>query len=124
LKQDGTYFAYGIALRMWNVWSKFSKEAAGSFLFCRREAFEEIGGFSANLFAAEEIDFCRRLKKFGKSRQQHLRILSAHPLITSARKASLYKPREFFSFMVKTILQGGKTLKRREDCPIWYDGRR
>jgi hypothetical protein len=27
-------------------------------------------------------------------------------------------------FLAKTVLLGGRTLKKREGCPVWYDGRR
>ncbi len=47
-----------------------------------------------------------------------------HPILTSARKMRLYTAREHFKFMTKTILGGGKTLKSREACHVWYDGRR
>lgn len=124
LRQDGNYFLFGLLMRIWNLWSRFSKEAAGSFLYCRREAFESIGGFDGKFFAAEEIDFCRRLKALGKTRGQKLHILHRHPLLTSSRKAKLYTPREFLSFMMRTIFRRGKTLEKREDCSIWYDGRR
>lgn len=124
LRQDGNFFGFGVALRLWNRWSRISKEAAGSFLYCRREAFETLRGFDAKFFAGEEIDFSRRLKKLARERGQKMVILHRHPLLTSSRKATLYKPREFFGFMMKTIFRRGKTLEKREDCPIWYDGRR
>ena len=124
LLQDGNFFGFGVALRLWNRWSRISKEAAGSFLYCRREAFETLGGFDAKFFAGEEIDFSRRLQKLARTRGQKMVILHRHPLLTSSRKATLYKPREFFGFFMKTIFRRGKTLEKREDCPIWYDGRR
>ncbi|MEM6804470.1 MAG: glycosyltransferase [Bacteroidota bacterium] len=43
----------------------------GAFLACRRDTFEAIGGFNEDLYALEEIDFVRRLKKYG--RKQGLR---------------------------------------------------
>lgn len=124
LTHDSKYVLYGIALAFWNQWSKIAKEAAGSFLFCRRDGFDAIGGFSAVFYAAEEIDFCRRLKKFGKTRGQKLCILSKHPMVTSARKAALYTPGETLRFMLKTAFMRGRNLTKKEECPIWYDGRR
>ena len=43
-----------------NVWSWLSVKlrlAAGCFVFCRREDFEVIGGFSETVYASEEIWF-------------------------------------------------------------------
>ena len=93
--------------------------AAGSFIFCRAAAFREIGGFSEQLYASEEIDFSRRLKRLG-----NMLILHRHPLRTSGRKAQLYTKREHFVFMLKTLLLGGRNLRSRESCYAWYDGRR
>jgi len=40
---------------------------AGSFMFIRRDDFEQIGGFDTNIFLYyEETDLSRRLKKIGK----------------------------------------------------------
>jgi glycosyltransferase involved in cell wall biosynthesis len=108
----------------WNLTSRLTRWAAGSFIFCEAAAFREAGGFNLQLFAAEEIDLFRRLKRLARSRHRAIRILSGHPLRTSARKAHLYSPREFFAFQLKTILTAGRTLRSAEDCAMWYDGRR
>jgi glycosyltransferase involved in cell wall biosynthesis len=108
----------------WNLTSRLTRWAAGSFIFCEAAAFREIGGFDLRLFAAEEIDLFRRLKRLARSRRRSIRILTAHPLQTSARKAHLYSPREFVTFQLKTILTAGRTLRSADDCAMWYDGRR
>ncbi len=51
-------------------------------------------------------------------------ILHRHPVRTSDRKLRLYGWRELFWFMVKTVVSRGRTLRSREDCFAWYDGRR
>ncbi len=51
-------------------------------------------------------------------------ILREHPLLTSGRKAPLYTPREAFTFMLKTVVTGGRALRNPRDCYQWYDGRR
>ena len=112
------------ALATWNALSRAARWAAGSFLFCEAGAFRELGGFSEALYAAEEIDFSRRLKRLARRRGLELAILHRHPLRTSARKARLYTKREHFGFMLKTLLLGGRTLRSREACRVWYDGRR
>ena len=47
----------------WNLVSKTFRMAAGSFLFCRKEDFEEIKGFPETMYAGEELEFVRKLKK-------------------------------------------------------------
>ena len=108
----------------WNLTSRLTRWAAGSFIFCDANAFREIGGFNLRLFAAEEIDLFRRLKRLARTRHRSIRILSTHPLLTSARKAHLYSQREFLRFQLKTILTGGRTFRSADDCAMWYDGRR
>ena len=108
----------------WNTLSRGMKWATGSFIFCEAAAFRELGGFSESLYAAEEIDFSRRLKRLARRRGARVVIIHRHPLRTSDRKARLYTKREHFAFMLKTILLGGRNLRSRDSCGVWYDGRR
>jgi glycosyltransferase involved in cell wall biosynthesis len=103
----------------WNALSRSARWAAGAFLFCEAAAFRAVGGFSEDLFASEEIDLSRRLKRVGC-----FVILYRHPLITSGRKAELYGWREHAAFILRWLLSGGRNLRRRDACWIWYDGRR
>ena len=103
----------------WNGLSRALSWAAGAFLFCEARAFREAGGFSEELYAAEEIDLSRRLKRRGR-----FVILRRHPLATSGRKARLYSPREHLVFLLRFLASGGRALRRRDSCSVWYDGRR
>ena len=113
-----------LVIHGWNLTSRLMRWAAGSFIFCETVAFREIGGFNLRFYAAEEIDLFRRLKRLARARGGTIRILSKHPLHTSARKAHLYSPREFVVFQLKTILTAGRTLRSAEGSALWYDGRR
>lgn len=104
---------------LWNAMSRALSWPAGAFLFCEARAFRAAGGFSEALYAGEEIDLARRLKRMGR-----LRILHRHPLLTSGRKAELYSAREHLAFMLRFVASGGRSLRRRESCSVWYDGRR
>jgi hypothetical protein len=111
-------------LALWNAMSRITGWAAGSFIFCEADAFRAIGGFSQELFAGEEIELSRRLKRLARQQGKTIVILHRHPLRTSDRKARLYTKREHLAFMVKTLLSGGRTLRDRDACRVWYDGRR
>jgi glycosyltransferase involved in cell wall biosynthesis len=113
-----------LVIGSWNLTSRLTRWAAGSFIFCEASAFHAAGGFSLRFYAGEEIDLFRRLKRLARARGREIRILSDHPLVTSARKAHLYAPHEFFVFQLKTILTAGRTLRSADDCGLWYDGRR
>lgn len=113
-----------LPVMLWNGISRAMRWAAGSFIFCRADAFHEIGGFSTELYAAEEIDLFRRLKRLARREDHRIVILHRHPLLTSGRKLRLYTWREALGFMARTALGGGRTLKSARDCYLWYDGRR
>ena len=108
----------------WNVISRVMRWVAGSFIFCNAAIFREIGGFSQELYAAEEIDLSRRLKRAARRRGLGIAILHRHPLLTSARKARLYTTHEALRFMGRTIVSRGRTLRSADECFSWYDGRR
>jgi len=86
--------------------------------------FRELGGFSQELYAAEEIEFSQRLKKLASSRNKKFIILHRHFLVTSARKAHLYSLREHLDMLLQTLRHRGQNLKERATCTLWYDGRR
>jgi glycosyltransferase involved in cell wall biosynthesis len=113
-----------LGVKLWNFISRTLHWLAGSFIFCEAAAFREVGGFSHELFAAEELDLSRRLKRLARKEGKKITILHKHPLLTSPRKIQLYTARELASFLAKTILRAGKTLNNRDDCHAWYDGRR
>ncbi|MDO8539170.1 MAG: glycosyltransferase [Opitutaceae bacterium] len=108
----------------WNWLSRGFVLLAGSFIFCEADAFRRVGGFSDQLYAGEEIELGRRLKRLARATGKQVVILHAHPLLTSARKVHLYTLREHLVFFLRTILAGGRTLKDRAACHTWYDGRR
>jgi glycosyltransferase involved in cell wall biosynthesis len=113
-----------LAVTAWNAVSRLTRWAAGSFIFCERAGFREAGGFSEELFASEEIDLFRRLKRLARRKGRSIVILHRHPLLTSDRKLRLYGWREFAVFIAKGIMTGGRSLRSRSDCHAWYDGRR
>jgi glycosyltransferase involved in cell wall biosynthesis len=113
-----------LAVGMWNALSRVTRWAAGSFIFCEATAFRETGGFSEELYASEEVDLFRRLKRIARRDRRTIVILHRHPLLTSDRKLRLYGWGRLFGFMLKTVVSRGKTLRSREDCFAWYDGER
>jgi glycosyltransferase involved in cell wall biosynthesis len=121
---DDTRLFTRVLLGAWNQTSRLTRWAAGSFIFVEASAFREIGGFNQALYASEEIDLSRRLKRLARARGLSMRILHRHPLLTSARKLRLYSWREAAVFMLRTAMSGGRTLTRRDECFVWYDGRR
>lgn len=124
VKLDEQRFLANCMLHFWSFCSRVRQWAAGSFVFCERAAFQEVGGFSHELFASEEIELCERLKRVARRRGKRLTILTRYPMETSARKFHLYSKREIASFLWRAAISGGRRLKERDGCVPWYDGRR
>jgi glycosyltransferase involved in cell wall biosynthesis len=124
LKLDGNSRTAAAVATFWNCVSRSGKMLAGSFIFCEASVFRKAGGFDETLFAAEELDLTKRLKHMGRAEGKKLVILHKHPLVTSSRKLQLYSWREHLGFLWKTLTSWKASLKSREACGMWYDGRR
>lgn len=124
LALDEPDFLSTLLTRMWNLASRIQRLMAGSFIFCEAAAFREVGGFDAEIYASEEIWLSKRLKRIGRKTNRKLTILHRHSLITSARKMKLYSPWEIARFMLRAIFRPRSTIRSREACHAWYDGRR
>ena len=124
LKLAGSHGLAGWIASGWNWVSRIGCYAAGSFIFCEAAAFREIGGFDNQLYATEELDLSRRLKRLAGKTGKRMIILHRHPLVTSARKIHLYSRREHLRFLARAILRWRRTLTDRDACHTWYDGRR
>ena len=109
---------------LWNTISRTLRLAAGSFIFCEAQAFRDVGGFSLALYAGEELDLFTRLKRLARRTGRTIVILHEHPLVTSDRKARLYTKGEMAASFFKSVLTLGRTTRNRDDCYVWYDGRR
>lgn len=124
VKMDEAPFVAHFVAGLWNVIGRCFKWFAGSFIFCETKAFREVGGFSNDYFAAEEIDLSSRLKKRAKQTGKKMIILHKHPLVTSARKLNLYSNKTHLRMFVNTLFRPKATLKNRDACELWYDGKR
>ncbi|HAV64665.1 MAG TPA: glycosyl transferase family 2, partial [Verrucomicrobiales bacterium] len=107
---------------MWNRLSRRMKWMAGSFVFCRAEAFRAVGGFDERFYASEEIDLSRKLKRLARKRRQRLVIIADETLLTSGRKVRLYSKWELIRLLAQSFIVPWFTMRRRQ--AFWYDGRR
>jgi glycosyltransferase involved in cell wall biosynthesis len=124
IRLDERNFVSDRVTDLWNWVSLITKWAAGSFIFCEAKAFREVGGFNLDLFASEEIDLSKRLKKLARASGKKMVILRRHPLLTSARKIHLYSRVQMAGFFKNAILHPRRTITNRDACSPWYDGRR
>jgi glycosyltransferase involved in cell wall biosynthesis len=108
---------FGIGL--WERISKLTRTAAGSFIFCHREAFEDIGGYDEALYASEEVRFSRQIKQWGRARGQHFTILAHAPAMTSARKLQWYSGMQIIGWCALMCILP-LAVRSRKLCAFWY----
>jgi glycosyltransferase involved in cell wall biosynthesis len=107
------------ALALWNATSTWRRLAAGSFVFCLREAFEGVGGFSERVYASEEIWLSRALKKWGRRRGLDFIVFDEPRLKTSPRKDEWYPTPLLVLTSLLFLLLPFLVLSRRF-CWLWY----
>lgn len=90
----------------------------GCFLFCTRAAFLAAGGWDESLYASEEIEMARRLKRQGRF------VLVRSKVITSGRKLRTYSGWEVFREMLRVGVSPRAAVRSRDRLGIWYDPRR
>lgn len=106
-------------IQFWNWLGCKARLAAGCFVYCRRDAFDAVGGFSDRVYAGEEIFLSRVLKRWAKQNNMTFDIVSIDPVITSARKLEWYSPIQLVKQVLLMLIPGAvfsKTL-----CRTWYD---
>ncbi|MGH8023123.1 MAG: glycosyltransferase [Limisphaerales bacterium] len=123
VRLDEKRLVAGLVTMLWNFLSRWRRLLAGSFIFCEAATFREIGGFSQELFAAEELELSQRLRREAKEKGKKMVILHRHPLVTSARKLRLYTFGEYVCLFGR-LARGRRALTDRKACYLWYDGRR
>ncbi|PXA05514.1 glycosyl transferase family 2 [Coraliomargarita sinensis] len=108
---------FGIGL--WERISKLTQIAAGSYLFCRADAFREVDGFDERLYASEEVRLSRLLKKWGRRKGLRFEIIRSSPARTSARKLNWYSGPQILGWVFFMMLFP-LAVRWRKLCGFWY----
>jgi glycosyltransferase involved in cell wall biosynthesis len=117
-------WSYRPALEAWNLLSRVARLAAGSFVFCRADAFRDVGGFGAQLYAGEELDFSAKLKAWGRRRGLRFVILKSPRHVSSGRKCYLYSKGELAKFLFRWLLSPRRSMRDPRHLDYFYGGRR
>jgi glycosyltransferase involved in cell wall biosynthesis len=83
-----------VYLTGWRFWGAVFNMKQGAAQFCRRSAFEELGGYDQTIFMGEDVEFYWRLSKFAGRNEGYVYFVEHPEVITSARrfdKMSLWK---------------------------------
>lgn len=108
-----------LGLAAWNTLSTRRKLAAGCFIYCSREAFDAVGGFSESVYASEEIWLSRRLRRWGRNRGQLFCIISDYPAHSSGRKLEWFSTWQQTGLLLLMILFPFFVRYKRL-CGFWY----
>jgi len=103
---------------LWNRLSVRCKWAAGCFIYCLREGFAAVGGFSEQVFASEEIGFSRKLRTWGKPRGLAFEIITKPAIVTSSRKMQDHPIRNLLAFCF--VLVFPFAVRSRRLSRLWY----
>jgi len=115
----GRHRAARALLRLWNRVSVRGRLAAGSFLFCRADAFADVGGFPESVYASEELWLSRALKRWGRRRGLGFVVLDHTPVRSSGRKADWYDAPTLVATLLLLLLLPFLVRSKRF-CWLWY----
>lgn len=105
-----------------NVWTWLSVKlglAAGCFIYCLREDFENVGGFSENVYASEEIWLSRALYRLGRRNGQYFSIITDHPVVSSGRKMQWFSMGKQ-ALLLLMLMLFPFLIRYRKFCWFWY----
>jgi len=108
------------SVHIWNLYASLTCSCAGSFVFCRQDVFKNINGFSTELFAAEEIDFARKLKQYARQNRMVVKILKKYPHVSSGRKFNQSGLKAICKLFWSALIHGKAVLKNRNNLDMWY----
>ncbi len=100
---------------------RLSGLGAGMY-YCRRADFEAIGGFNEGLYAAEDLEFARRLKVHGRRTGRRFVNLERVVMTTSARKMRLFGLWRIFRLLLSTVWRMPSATRRKDPWNrLFYD---
>jgi glycosyltransferase involved in cell wall biosynthesis len=108
-----------LSVGLWCWISNTFSWAAGSYLFCLRQAFTDVGGFDERFYASEEIHLSKSLKKWGRGRKLTMTILD-EKAVTSDRKVRWFPLGQLIGVVFSIALRPWR-LRTREGCWLWYE---
>ena len=70
----------------WKLWGAVFNMKQGAAQFCRKSAFEALGGYDQTIFVGEDVEFYWRLSKFARRGGGRLHFVESPKVLTSARR--------------------------------------
>ena len=73
-------------LRCWRQLARLTGMVQGATQFCRRSAFESVGGYDENVWMGEDVNFFWSLKKLAKATGQRVHVVRSPKVLPSTRR--------------------------------------
>jgi glycosyltransferase involved in cell wall biosynthesis len=103
----------------WRFWNRIFNMKQGAAQFCRRDAFEALGGYDETIFVGEDVEFYWRLARFARRGGGHLRFIERPWVVTSARRFDRMSLWRTFLLTHPVIIR--LAWRRRGLWTDWYD---
>jgi glycosyltransferase involved in cell wall biosynthesis len=104
---------------LWNLFSRTFRLAAGCFIYCLKDEFDQAGGFSEAVYASEEIWLSRKLRKLGRPQGKRFCIIHQHAAQSSGRKIVWYNTWQQIGMLLMVAFMPFFVRSRRF-CGYWY----
>ncbi len=103
----------------WTWVSRKLQWAAGSFVYCTREGFDAVGGFSLKVYAGEEVFFSHAYTKWARRQGRTFCIVESPRVRTSARKMQWYSPAQMLG-LLGVMIVCPMAVRSKRLCAFWY----
>jgi hypothetical protein len=70
----------------WKLWEWIACTRQGATQFCRRDVFEELGGYDESIYLGEDVEFQWRLARLAKARGGRVAFITDPKVSTSPRR--------------------------------------
>jgi hypothetical protein len=70
----------------WKLWEWIAGTRQGATQFCRRDVFEELGGYDESIYLGEDVEFQWRLARLAKARGGRVAFITDPKVSTSPRR--------------------------------------
>lgn len=97
--------------------ARVTKLVGGCCMFSTRAAFDAVGGFSEEYYAAEDLMFVRAMKRHGRF------VIPKPKVVTSGRKLRQLPRGALLGVFWHVVFRGARKYRQREGLDIWYGER-
>jgi glycosyltransferase involved in cell wall biosynthesis len=111
------WFRFALESKNWSM-KKFNW-CLGGFICCKKDAYNDIGGFDENIYAFEEEYFIKKLKTKSNKLDMRFKVLESC-FYTSGRKSESLTFVGFFKLTVNIWFNKKQTIRSRDKMKYWY----